>query len=118
MKQKVTYEPPGLFMLKFEGEWTPEEADEFYDRIDEVKQDIDNLKFLVDASGLRNIPPKTRAVATKRSRSLRVAMLAVVGGSAKVRTLGTLLLKMVPQVKKSKFFETEEEARAWLAESK
>lgn len=117
MKQEITYEPPDLFVLRFKGDWSLEEATEFYDRIDQVKENVENMKFLVDASGLGNIPPKTRSLATKRSRSLKVEMLAVVGGSAKVRTLGSLLLKMVPQVKKSKFFDTEDEARAWLKEA-
>ncbi|MBN2378575.1 STAS/SEC14 domain-containing protein [candidate division WOR-3 bacterium] len=115
-KELVTFEPPDLFVLRFKGEWSLDEANDFYDRVDQEKQNIDNLKFMVDASELGNMTPKTRSLATKRSRSLRVSMLAVVGGSAKVKTLGTLLLKMVPQVKKSKFFDTEEEARAWLAE--
>lgn len=118
MKQTVSFEKPNTLMLKLKGEWLPEEALDLYNNLDQLIEGVGTIKSIIDVTELKNIPPKTREIASQRSRNLSVSKMAIIGASARVRMLGSLMLKMIPQIKKAKFFDTEAKARAWLAEEK
>ena len=114
MKEIIALETPDTIVIRLKGEWLPEEASKVFDELDRLIQSIDKMKALIDVRHLGNILPKTREIVAKRLRQHRIDKVALLGASARVRMLGLLMLKMIPQIKKAKFFDTEEEARAWL----
>jgi hypothetical protein len=118
MRQEVVFEPPDTVLIRLKGEWLPEEASRVYDELDRLIQSNDKMKALIDVRDLANILPKAREIAAKRSRQYRIDKVAVLGASARVRMLGSLMLKIIPQIKRSKFFDTEAQARAWLTKEK
>jgi hypothetical protein len=116
MKEIIALETPDTIVIRLKGEWPPEEAGRVFDKLDRLIQSIDKMKALIDVRHLTNILPKTREILAKRLRQYRIDKVAVLGASAKVHMLGLLMLKMIPQIKKAKFFDTEAKARAWLAQ--
>jgi hypothetical protein len=117
MKELVTFEPSNTIVVRFPVEASPTQIDEMSSRVRQLSEGLDKIRLLADLSKIKNIPPKTREVMTK-SVIPSCEKLAAFGAGSRIRVLGMLILKMLPQVKKSKFFQTEAEARAWLAEEK
>jgi hypothetical protein len=118
MKEIITLEPPDTIMMKLSGELTENQAKEIHERMAKITGGLENVKLLIDLKEVKNIPPQAREAFRRLPRTISYEKLAVFGASARLRVLGGLILKMIPQVKKSRFFHTEEKARAWLAEEK
>jgi hypothetical protein len=106
MKQTVSFEKPNTLVLKLRGELLPDEAVELNKKVDQLLGGVGVVKVLIDVREFNNIQ--------EFSSKLSVSKMAMIGASARVRMLGLLMLKMIPYVKKAKYFKTEEEARAWL----
>ena len=117
MKEIVTFEPSNTIVVRFPKEASPTQVDEMSGSVRRLSEGLDKIVLLADLSKIENIPPKTRESMTK-SFLPSCEKVAAFGAGSRIRVLGTLILKMLPQVKKSRFFETEAEARAWLDESK
>jgi hypothetical protein len=115
MKELVTFEPPYTVVLKLRGEPTSEEIKELLEQTHPIAKGKDKLCLLADLTDLKNLPPKTREAIASGGPFPTYDKLAVVGASARIRMLSALILKLLPVIKKSRFFHTEEEARAWLA---
>jgi hypothetical protein len=118
MKELVTLESPNTLMIKLTGDLAESDVQTIHEKMHQLSEGLDKVYLLVDLSGLKNIPPKAREAIGKVPRERTYDKLAVFGASARVRVLGTLILKLLPVIKKSRFFKTEAEARAWLDESK
>lgn len=117
IKKLVTLEPPNTIVLRLKGALTEDQAEDLLKRIVELAEGLDEVHHLVDLTNMDDIPPKSRKIAA-RKLPVNYGKLALFGASTRIRVLGGLILKMMPQIRSGKFFETEEEARAWLAEEK
>lgn len=117
MNHELSFEAPDLLVLTLRGEWKPQEVLEANEKISELIGDLKEIRFLVDITGLDSMPPKSRETLVKNQLSITCQKMALVTSKPQLRVLGSLVLKMLPSVKKSKTFETASEARAWLAES-
>ena len=115
MKELVTFEAPHTIVLKLRGEPTSEEIKGLLEQTHPIAEGKDKLYLLADLADLKNLPPKTRETIASGGPFPTYDKLAVVGASARIRMLSALILKLLPVIKKSRFFNTEEEARAWLA---
>lgn len=109
------FEPPRVLCMKLEGEMTPDQAAEIYENLTLYSKETDCLELLVDLSALKGIPPAAREALARLPHEVLCQKLAAYGASATVRVLGSLLLKIFPHIRKSKFFKTEQEAREWLS---
>ena len=118
MKELVTFEAPHTIVLKLRGEPTPEEIKGLLEQTHPLAEGKDKLYLLADLTDLKNLPPKTREALASGGPYPTYDKLAVVGANARIRMLSALILKLLPVIKKSRFFHTEAQARAWLAEKK
>lgn len=116
MKEIVTFEPPETIVLNLKGELSPEIIEELFRQWAQIKPLDERVKVLVDQSELTEIPPKAREALRTGGANLNVSKLAIFGASTKLRIMGGLIVKMIPQVGKSKYVDTEEQARVWLEE--
>lgn len=116
MKQEMTFEPPNLLIMRLKGKWTKEELLEMNDTALNLVGEKREIIYLADLAELTEVPPETREALIKYRLPFTYLKMALFGASTKLKVLGGLILKMLPTVKKSKFFDTEQEARAWLSE--
>lgn len=116
VKENVVFVSPDIICIKLVGEPSPGEMQEVVDELDRLSKGVDGPKILTDISELKNIPPGTRKIVSKEGSWPSYDKIAVIGASARLRVLASLMLKLIPYIKKSKFFDNETEARAWLAE--
>ena len=115
MKQEMTFEQPNLLIMRVRGKWTREEVLEMNDLAMRLVGDLREINYLADVSKLTEVPPDAREALIKHRMPFTYLKMAFFGANSRLKVLGGLVLKMLPTVKKSKFFETEEEARAWIA---
>lgn len=118
MRHELSFEKPDLVVLKLKGEWKPQEVLEANAKILEMIGDLKEIRFLVDVTELDSMPPKSRETLVRNQLPLTCLKMALVTSKARLRVLGSLVLKMMPNVKKSKTFEAVDRARAWLADEK
>lgn len=120
MNVKVELEKPNIVFVRLNGSLEEADVDEMYDKMEESVEKVGTINLLADMSKLAGIPPKTREKIKNRGREFTdFKDIALFGAKPAVRVLGGLLLKMLPIGKgETKFFKTEQEARAWLAEEK
>ncbi|MBN2378572.1 STAS/SEC14 domain-containing protein [candidate division WOR-3 bacterium] len=118
MDHELSFEKPDPVVLTLRGEWQPEEVLAQNEKIAEMIGELKEIRFLVDLTDLDNMPPKARETLVKNQLSVICREMALVTKKARLRVLGSLVLKMLPSVKKSKTFETASQARDWLNEEK
>ncbi|MBN2378578.1 hypothetical protein JXM67_02090 [candidate division WOR-3 bacterium] len=116
MKHEMAFEPPNLLIMRVRGVWNADEVLKMNEQAFELVGGLREVKFLADVSELTEVTPKARETLVKERMPFTYLKMAFFGASSKLKVLGGLILKMLPTVKKSKFFETEEDARVWLAE--
>lgn len=118
MNHELTFEPPNLLVMRLKGEWKPEDVLYLNDRAMELAGDLREVTFLLDGTELESIPPKTREYLVKYRMPFTYLKMALLTKHARMKVLGMLILKMLPAIKKSRYFEDEAQARAWLGEVK
>lgn len=121
MKEIIRFEPPETMVVTFAGKLDPDDVKAMFEKWSEyvIKEGIEKSKILMDLSGLENIPPKSREIFRLEGSKYPISKMSIYGASTKIRMLGSLLMKLQSNtIDKSKFFNTEQEARDWLAEKK
>jgi hypothetical protein len=118
MRETITFEPPETMVITLRGTLEADEMIRMFDKWTTLVDPSKKVKVLVDFSELKDIPPKAREVLKVGGRKFLMSKVSSFGATTKLRVLAGLVLKMVPQVDKSAFFETEAEARAWLEDKK
>lgn len=116
MKHELTFEQPNLLVMRLKGEWTADDVLVLNDKAMELVGDIREVTFLLDGRELESLPPKAREALVKYRLPFTYLKMALLTNQSKMKVLGSLILKMLPSIKKSKYFENETQARAWLAE--
>lgn len=116
MDHELIFQEPDMIVLTLRGEWKPEEVLDANKKILEMIGDLKEIRFLVDLTELDSMPPKSRETLVKNQLAVTCRKMALVTLKARLRVLGSLVLKMLPNVKKSKTFETASQARTWLEE--
>lgn len=114
MNHQVSLDSRNNLIVRLSGELTPEEVSTVTKKMIELLKPLEKVHVLMDVSELKKVPPKAREEMAK-SPLPPSEKIAVVGATPMIRVLGTLVLKVVPEVKKSRFFSDESEALAWLA---
>jgi hypothetical protein len=115
MNQQVSLDSNKNLIVRLSGELTPEEVDSTTERMISLLRTVEKVRVLMDVRNLTKVPPKAREAMVKRQLPAS-DKIAVVGASSMVRVLGTLVLKVIPNVKASRFFDNEEDALDWLKE--
>lgn len=112
----IDFAPPKTLIVKIQGAFNPEMVTAYFNRLVELKDsaDIDKPNAVFDLSELGEIPPQTREILRKRGAKYPMGHVALVGASTKIRIMSGLILKMIPTVEHSKFFDTKEEAISWM----
>lgn len=110
----MSFEKPNLLIMRVRGKWTRDELFEMNELAMKLVGDLREINYLADVSELAEVPPETREALIKHRMPFTYLKMAFFGASKRLKVLGGLILKMLPTVKKSKFFDTEEQARAWL----
>jgi hypothetical protein len=118
MNHELTFERPNLLVMRLKGEWKPEDVLYLNDKAMELVGEKREVTFLLDGTELESIPPKTRENLVKYRLPFTYLKMALLTKNNKMKVLGILILKMLPAIKKSKYFEDEAQARAWLGEEK
>jgi hypothetical protein len=114
MKKIITFEPPETVVVVARGKLDPNELKKAFEEWATYKKPEDKFRLLVDCSELEELSPAVREIMREEARKFKMSKMAVYGASTKIRIMAGLIVKMVPNIEKSKFFETEAEARVWL----
>lgn len=114
------FEPPDFFILYMRGDPQKKDIEEMFAGMRTVGRPLYVLANLKD---LKNISPEVRKAAldveTKEKDRFRMAAIAVINASWTVRTIVVLVRKAYlffypKDAAAFSFFDTEEQARAWL----
>jgi hypothetical protein len=114
MKELVIFKPPKTLHIHLGSVLSPNIANELFEKWAGFIDPKEKIKVLVDVNDLREIPPESREIIRKRATDFHISLFAIFGASVKIRIMSGLIIKMMRNVEKSKFFETKEEAIAWL----
>jgi hypothetical protein len=116
------FEPPDLVFVVGVGEMTPAAISALYDEVDRLVAGKDHLFSIADIRRSAVGSPEVRRIALARGQLFPFRGTAIIGASGPVGAVASLLFRafgvLKPAVKDSpvRFFDTEEEARAWIAE--
>ncbi|MDC0748870.1 STAS/SEC14 domain-containing protein [Polyangium mundeleinium] len=115
---RVSFEPPDVVVLAWNGDVEPEHMLTFYDMLEEMAQGRQVL-VMNDLTHSNDPGARTRKVATMDPRSRLVGALALLGANFRLRVIVAMMDKAVRvfqgQTRRTACFEDELEARAWLA---
>jgi len=118
-QQTMVLEPPHMAVLVHCGVVTVEEISAISAELEAYWADKPYIFMLIDMSACTGVTPEARRAIMKRANTKPQA-LAYIGTSRRTRVLAELILKAVNLFMKTemhhRFFDTEVEARAWLAE--
>lgn len=115
MGQHVELDSNKNILVKLSGEVTTQDVETTTIEVTKLADSLETIKVIMDVSDLKKVPPRAREAMTKNPMP-KSEKIAVVGASPMVRVLGSLVLKVTPNVKLSRFFDTMEEALKWLHE--
>lgn len=115
MNQQVSLDSNKNLIVQLTGELTPEDVESTTERMLDLLKTVNKVHVLMDVRDLKRVPPKVREAMVKKPLP-ESEKIAVVGASAMVKVMGTLVLKVMPNVKASRFFENEADALIWLNE--
>lgn len=111
-------EPPDVVHVKLDGDVELEHIRILYASVTELP-DPSRAYLLRDARRVGEIKPQARAHIARSGRAKDVLAVVNYGSSFHARVLLTMVLKAVrvfrPSAPRLLFFETEEQARAWIA---
>lgn len=100
------------------GELTISDVDELYEQFDKIVRQLnaENLKnlLIVDCSKLEKIDVEALSHIKKIMSGIKMFRTAIVGGSKSIRTIMGLVMKILGTFEEAKFFDTMDEAKAWI----
>jgi hypothetical protein len=118
----LRFEPPDLFFLVTVGEMTPAAISALYDEIDRLAAGKDHLFSILDVRRSAVASPEARRIMLARGQKLPFRGTALIGAKGPVQAIASLLFRAISLLKPAgkddpvRFFDTEGEARAWIAE--
>lgn len=117
----ASFEEPGLFVIRTQGDLGPEDIVGLAAFIHERAVGRRYLLVLGDARGLGEISAEARKAAVRVSKQLPYRGIALHGASFQARVVTRLLMGAAHLLfgssdNPTRFFDTEAEARAWLHE--
>src|ERR1700688_3285781 len=120
---QITYfEPPDIFILKLHGGVTWEEGSEINRRHREWGKTLDRVFLLIDLAGLDRIDPEVRKDATKTLAEIPLRGMVGFSAPIKAKVIAKLIFTALNLFSNKadrvplNFTDTEEQARAWIAE--
>ena len=120
-RHRIYLEPPDLFIVVLDGDVSVSDVRGIHDAIDAFQEDKEFILILVDSSRLGVMTPGARKAATRSDAGRRMRAFAVYGASFAQRVILMLVVKAFALLKGDDAlpvasFETEAQARAWIAE--
>ncbi len=119
----VRFEPPDLCIGTFVGDITPEDMAAMFDDLRRFSRGRPHVLTLADLTRCGTLSAAARKAAADAGKGLPVRGAAVVGASFQMRMFATLMTRALNLFNGAsdtynplRFFDTEAEARAWLAE--
>lgn len=121
-ESSVEFEPPDTVLVIAGGHVTPEDVQAVTDAIVRIATGKPYILQLVDIRRLESMPPEARAIAEKAGNRYESRGIACFGGKLLIRTVvgfaarTFVMLSGRASQTPIRFFNTEAQARAWLAE--
>jgi hypothetical protein len=119
----VTYfEEPDIIFLRLSGPVSEEEGREINLRNREAGARLRHVFFLIDLGELLSLPSSVRRMAAETLRLLPTRAVVVYRAPLRARVIATMVVAALnfyrPEGDRNllEYFDTEEEARAWLAQ--
>jgi hypothetical protein len=115
------HEPPDLLLWKLAGDISEAQMRRLCDETAAVAAGKDYLLMLVDLSSVGTISPGARKAIVEEKRAQQVTGTGIVGASHHLRIIANFVIRAAALVQSDthnpvRFFQTEAEARDWLAE--
>jgi hypothetical protein len=115
----VTFERPDMTVWRFNGDISEQGMRELTHREKQMIEGIPYLLKLVDMRRAGNISAGARKAGAEKVHEIPVLGVAIFGANFAIRVLANLVVRAGSIMRKidtvpTMFFETEEEARAWL----
>lgn len=117
------FEPPDLCLGTFVGEVSPEEMTALFGELERLSRGRSHVFTLGDLTRCGPLSAATRKAAAEGGKGMIVRGAAIFGASFAMRMFATLMAKTFDFINATsdkhvpmRFFNTEAEARAWLAE--
>jgi hypothetical protein len=120
--QTTFFEAPDIIFLKLRGACIWEEGSEINRRHREWSKDLDRVFFLIDLSELDRIEPEVRKDATKTLAEIPLRGMVGYSAPIKAKVIAKLIFTALNLFSNKadrvplNFTDTEEQARAWIAE--
>ncbi|WP_438015355.1 STAS/SEC14 domain-containing protein [Sorangium sp. So ce315] len=112
-------DPDGLLCTHVEGDLSVDAALALAAACRRINDSGRDVLMLCDSRHMGTVPAPTRKAMADGFRPVRFIAIAVFGASFTVRVISTLAIKSIQILNRQaypvEFFETEAEARAWLA---
>src|ERR1700674_447757 len=121
-KQNTLFEPPAIIFLKLCGTCTWEEGSEINRRHREWGKTADRIFYLIDLAELDRIDPEVRKDATKTMAEVPTRGMVGFSAPIKAKVIAKLIFTALNLFSNKadrvplNFTDTEEQARAWIAE--
>lgn len=114
------WEEPDVGYLRYDGDVDVDVAAEISDRSREYTLGKPRVFLIVDVGKVGKVSSAARARSAQGSKDLRLRGIAVIGASAILRTLMSLVSRAVDLLNSNhdnptRFFDSEAAARAWIA---
>jgi hypothetical protein len=119
-QQWTGLEMPDVVHMKLQGKCTLEECQKINQSHLEYAKDVPYFFYLIDLTGLEDLPPAVRKEASETVKLLPLRGTVVRNAPLRAKVLARLLLtasnlfRRGPEANPLTFADTEEEARAWL----
>ncbi len=119
----VRWEPPDIIYGEFIGDISGEEMRRIMHESIRFTKDRPNVFGMLDVSRIGEVTPEARAVAREYAGQVRLRASTVIGARFQYRVLALLINKATALLGRAKsrplyFFDSEAEARAWVAEAR
>jgi hypothetical protein len=118
----VTYfEPPDIVFMSFGGNASTEDAYELLRRQMEMAAGKEIVFFIIDAEKLDSIAPEGRRAVAETLKEIPLRGMAVIKAPLKAKVVTKLIITAInlfrrePKQNPVAFFDTEDEAREWIA---
>jgi len=121
-KYITCFEEPDIIYMKFSGVVSTDDALELLRRQMAMGEGKELLFFLIDAEDLETISPEGRRAVAETLKVLPLRGMAVVQAPLKARVVTKLVITAINLFRKDaksnpvEFFNSEEEAREWIAQ--
>lgn len=115
------WEPPDIGYLRYDGDMTGELSTELTERSRAFTLGQPIVFLLVDVTRIGKVSAEARARSGQGAKDLNLRGTIIVGASASIRIVVGLVTRAIELVHGNKenptrFFDTEAEARAWIAQ--